>query len=556
MLDYAIAQKTCRFEQICFSLGATLLTFGFAVFALDSLTLICHGSIAAWQGWVALGISGGFCVIQPGRNSTRSQIVVLAIALGVIGLSLLISGAFYDLSWDGQTYHQEAILQLGAGWNPFCQTLADSVEHSVWLNHYPRTSWILATSLYQITHRLETAKAFNPLFLASSFFLSVGALRALTSVTKLQAGIIAALLAFNPIVIAQVLNFTIDGQVASLLLILGIILCLIGAEVEHFPLLLLFAAFSTVLLLNEKFTALIYATVFILSLLGWLFYKNRKAFYRATISLMLCIFTSVIGFGFNPYVTNVLNHGTPFYPLMGRNKIDIISDHIPANFFGKSRVEKLFVSLLAQSDAKLNTIAQLKIPFSVQRRELLAVQDARVGGFGVLFSGALCLSLVVFGMSWLQPFRLGLISALTILASTLINPEAWWARYVPQFWFLAPISILPGFMIHTSIPNRKVLRFCSYALVLVLSLNCFAIGAAVTYRAVQGNRMIQQQLHQLAQLNVKQVVVKYGLFRGNRSRFTEQGITWTEVKAEQLLPCRKPLNFYQSQTVFCPISKL
>ncbi|MBE9009079.1 hypothetical protein IQ250_02535 [Pseudanabaenaceae cyanobacterium LEGE 13415] len=539
--------------QICFALGATLLLFPFAIFALDCLTLAVGGSIAAWQAWVGLVISCGLCFQQ---NSNRKQaLIVLAIALGVIGLSLWVSGSIYDFSWDGQNYHQEAILQLSAGWNPFYRYLDQSLDHSIWLNHYAKASWMIQSSLYQMTQHLETAKAINWILLVASFCLTVAALRETIPLPKGWIIAIASLLALNPVVIVQLSSFTIDGLLASLLLILGVLLYWIGSGGTFMPLFWLAAA-SAILLINLKFTSLVYAIIFIFGLLVWLFFRDRKVFYQASIGFLFCLFIGVAGAGFNPYITNILKQGNPFYPLRGNENVDIIAPQIPKNFIGLNPIEKLLFSVFAESDDARNTTAQLKIPFSVKLREIGEVSSARVGGFGVLFSGAVCLSLIVVCFRKWKPFQLTTVALGTILASTLINPEAWWARYAPQVWFFMPMAIAPGWIVQKPALNRKVLRFSSYALALVLSINCASIVAPEIFQSIRGAITVNQQINKLKQSGITQVSVQYNLFRGNRTRFLEHGITWTEVNRNQKLPCKNPTQFYRSRTLFCPISKV
>src|SRR5512134_3888659 len=45
----------------------------------------------------------------------------LLAALGAMGLVVggaLLAAAFFDLSWDGQWYHQTAVYEMAEGWNP------------------------------------------------------------------------------------------------------------------------------------------------------------------------------------------------------------------------------------------------------------------------------------------------------------------------------------------------------------------------------------------------------------------------------------------------------
>lgn len=79
----------------------------------------------------------------------------------------------FDLSWDGQTYHQTAILQLHDGWNPYYATLSNTVQHSIWANHYPKASWIMAATILNFTNSIEASKCINLYFIVVSFLVSL-----------------------------------------------------------------------------------------------------------------------------------------------------------------------------------------------------------------------------------------------------------------------------------------------------------------------------------------------------------------------------------------------
>lgn len=62
----------------------------------------------------------------------------LLLLLAIIFLACIYAaGCLYDLSWDGQAYHQEAVIQLRNGWNPFHDAPLKGI-HSVWINHYAK----------------------------------------------------------------------------------------------------------------------------------------------------------------------------------------------------------------------------------------------------------------------------------------------------------------------------------------------------------------------------------------------------------------------------------
>ena len=62
-----------------------------------------------------LAVSTAFLLAK--RISPRPLRDILSVC-AIVALSAFAMGRIFDLSWDGQTYHQEAIFQLAHGWNP------------------------------------------------------------------------------------------------------------------------------------------------------------------------------------------------------------------------------------------------------------------------------------------------------------------------------------------------------------------------------------------------------------------------------------------------------
>ena len=116
-------------------------------------------------------------------------------------------------------------------------------------------------------------------------------------------------------------------------------------------------------------------------------------------------------------------------------------------FYRKNRFEKLALSLFAQSRNSLQEPPVLKVPFHVSAGEALAFTtwDTRFAGWGPLFSGALVISLVMMVFLWREKrdaFRIGAVVITWLLVSVLIFPEPWWARFVPQVWFLPVVALV------------------------------------------------------------------------------------------------------------------
>jgi hypothetical protein len=86
--------------------------------------------------------------------------------------------------------------------------------------------------------------------------------------------------------------------------------------------------------------------------------------------------------------------------------------------------------------------------FSKSDTGVFVYTDVRVGGFGPLFSGICLLTLIIIILityychkNYITVNNYILFLCFLIFLTVIINPESWWARYVPQLW-LIPLLIL------------------------------------------------------------------------------------------------------------------
>ena len=150
-----------------------------------------------------------------------------------------------------------------------------------------------------MTNRLETTKSTNFILLAASFCLSMGFLLRLNRFSYRKNLLFSVLLAFNPITFYQLLNTYLDGQLSSFLLCFIAVACLLYLDANRYFLILL--ASILIILINIKFTALVFAGIFTFGMLG-VFYlcKRRQAFKRALIVSVLSATFSPGGCGLFP----------------------------------------------------------------------------------------------------------------------------------------------------------------------------------------------------------------------------------------------------------------
>ncbi len=506
-------------------LGLTLL--------IQSLTFFLNGRVGYWQFPLALVLTVGihayvlFVSRWMSAEKTRRKYITLCLPILLVFITIGIADHFFDASEDGQEYHQEVAIQLVRGWNPHQTLFDEDLTNSLWINHYSKGTEIIQAGIYATTGKIETGKATNIMLLFASFLLSLSLL--LVKISTVKAWLISILLALNPIVVVQVLTYYVDGVLASifLLFIVAIILALQEKQWMHYLLITLLI----ILAFGVKFTAVVYMVLLMGAVFCWLlFNKQLKKHKTLIISFALGAVLGVLA-GFNPYVTNTLEYEHPFYPLMGPEKVDIMTRNAPASFTERSRIERFFVSLFSHTDNAImeyGSEPELKWPFTLNKIDIVSSGkvDTRIAGFGPLFSGIIVLAVVLFAILAAQFLRDNRFKNILFILITLgftiaIIPESWWARYIPQFWYV-PIVVLSA--AEWLLPDRhKLLKGVIYVVLIA--------NIGFSFMAIVQNLVITSQItHQLAILkdSGQTIVIDFRYSKSNRIRFEEQNIPYME----------------------------
>lgn len=118
-----------------------------------------------------IAAAGCFLYLRVLKIDRYNCLKIVSAVIIVCFLLTIISSFVIDSSWDGMAYHQEAVLQLHLGWNPIYQTLPVGVENSVWIENYPKMTWIFSNVMLDIYKSIEAGKVIH-FYLHSSLFLS------------------------------------------------------------------------------------------------------------------------------------------------------------------------------------------------------------------------------------------------------------------------------------------------------------------------------------------------------------------------------------------------
>ncbi|MEK7616130.1 MAG: hypothetical protein AAB420_02910 [Patescibacteria group bacterium] len=492
-----------------FILGSTIVLLFAVDLALATVMLLFKVSVSSWEIFVSAGIAlaiGFFLLRKYVKRFFVAFLLLLVILVILTAGSLKTAQTFVDLSYDGQAYHQTAIIMLAQGWNPlYEQVSADELKTLArWINHYPKASWIYGASLYKVFGDIESGKLYGLLFAAAAFFILLSLLLEMRY-RWWVASFVAMLVVFNPVTISESMSYYVDGPLFSLLVILCSLLGLFYIRKDKTILLTVGA--TLVILLNIKFTAVIYAAIAIVLMLFLMGINDHvKLVKQLALASLLSFFVGICLIGFNPYITNTFRDGNPFFPLAGKHAIDLKPYNVPQNFLHKNSAIILFYSIFSRSDSVRgpNTFAHLKLPFSVQKSEWQQFTDTstKEGGFGPLFGGALLVSLILIIPAFrrLKNYFSGsgrnkeeethkdfehmsyvvtaLVITVGIIISAAINPISSVARYVPQVWLIPFVLVLLG------------LRFKSKASAIVCSLvllTLFINSAVITKTYITTN---------------------------------------------------------------------
>lgn len=525
-----------RISNSLFTSGTIIIVFIASVVIATSFLFILGQSISYLNLLIALGIFILFIIWftfkSAGSLKTGQTAQIGLFVIGSFALSFALSICFYDLSFDGQAYQQEAIIQLAQGWNPIHDAPV-KIIHDMWINHYAKGPWYFAATIYKVTNRIEAGKAVNLLLILSSFFLILAIILSIDKKHPIRAIILSLIAALNPVAISQSFTYYIDGQLASLFLILISFAAMSFVRGGWLPKLGFFL--SLILFLNLKFTAVVYSLFVVVGFLASIWIDNRKQsiLKNGTVIAFAYVFGLFV-IGFNPYITNTIDHGYTFYPLAGTHAVNIVKTNMPYYFQGFNRFEKLGISLFSKTEnVQHGNRAVHKMPTRISRSELGAMvgPDCRIGGFGplcgliVILSFILVMAFLLLKKDHEKNTKKYVFMALIglLMLSAFVNPELWWARYVPQIWLIPFLVIALG--IYAA--KNRVCGFIAYILIIAMTINVSLISAAYLYGQVSLNRRLKAEMD-LMRKSKEPVLVKFGNFYSNRIRLKENNIQYKQ----------------------------
>lgn len=496
-----------------------------------------------------------FYLFQKNIKIKRKIIIGMFYLILCIGLPFIFSNT-YDLTQDGNGYHKLSIAYLKNGWNPIYQSHDDYVKENhlnsygkngLWINHYPKSLETVSAVMYEMTGSIESGKAVTTLVLISMSLLTFSYLSLFLN--KIPSFILSVLLALNPIVLAQLFNYYVDGLMGLCFAMELILLLTITITKKQDYKIWLYLTAVCAIFVNLKFTGLLYsgliAAVFYFY---WLFHyrKDREwlsIFKRATGWFILVFFTSIFIVGSSSYIKNTFTVGNPLYPLLGKNKVDIVTKMEPKSFNQKNSLEKFIISFFSKTE---NVIygqgePQLKNPLHVYDSELeeILISDVRIAGFGplsacffILGTILLIIELYLLNRKNKEKMKYFVLPIVCIVLSCILIGESWWARYVPQLYMLPWLSCVLCFMI--SLKNKKVLYMLRTlgiitGVIMVINASFYLNSRIQDFDTFQG---IQKDLNELKQQENIKLQLSVPAFFAYYYNLDDENISYQIVKEE------------------------
>lgn len=508
-------------------MGVTLFLFIVLIFIISAIILFSGSGTLSVSVYISLLISlcTAFFICSKYAFPIRKIVSCISSCFGIIVISFLISGLYYDLSFDGLSYHQDAIIQIKEGWNPYLAlTKPASGVHGNIVNAFPKGCWLVSASIYDLMENIEYGKAPNIVLLGSLFFISLYYF--LNKNIPISLSIIfSSLVSLNPIAISQIFTFYVDGQLATTF---GIFLFLLLLSIDYQKLfILIILAFIIVYLCNLKFTGLLLVLIFYACYVTYSLLIKQGRLGILVIGLALCF--SIL-FGFNPYITNTIKHQHPLYPLNRGSDVNIMDGNANRDFQEKSRGFKFFYSMFSipsNDYENYPSLALIPFSYSIEKLKFYGQPDLRFNGFGPLFGIVFVLSTLLLLSDFLQSthkanFVFYCILLLAVFC-ILIFPESWWARYIGMLWCYPLLIIFFSCSIHHRL---KLFPFFILSFLIINNLIVWPMTLQYIIRTQQAYKHHIQVLNSLPKDRIYHV--DFGLFPAMKKKLDELGFIYVE----------------------------
>ncbi len=488
------------FLNYVFNIGLFIILFVLLNMLITSILFIFKISVSNFNVIISSFITLllAIYIMKKDKMTLRNIIISVIVVIAIIILSVLTSWKTYDLTWDGNSYHKTAIGQLKDGWNPIYENIEEFNQsdknpfkinnvYGIWNNHYAKGYWIYSANIYKITNNIESGKSILLLAGISCFLICFSYFSMKMNI--IYSSILSLLIVLNPVYYTQINTFYNDGLLYIFLSLLILSLTKICDQKDNMvkPKKYFLYIIVLIILINIKFTSFVYSGIYSFAYYMYFLVEpnlRKNNLKRLTLSAIIALIIGLFVIGLSTYPKNLKVAGHIFYPLFGENKVDIMITNQPKSFQHISGLKKFFLSNFSKTDNITyfhDKTPKLKFPFTIYKDEFyhLAITDTRIGGYGILFSGILILSLIVISVGLYKIYKrnkelfwmffIPLISTLIII---IILEESWWARYLPQLYWVPIIAIIILIKFSSNIKFRILNIILILSMFLNLSFFC------------------------------------------------------------------------------------
>lgn len=456
-------------------LSLSFLTMFCFVFIGTAIFMFLDKGIGVWQfpviSLIGIIIYSYFRVKEDSNFSFKRGILYYLIYILLINLISLISQSIWDGSVDGRWYHSEAILRLTDGWNPIYYKLKNVDK---WSYYYCKSTWYTAANIKMFLGDMEKSKLYNIFFEITTIILSIPFIKNFFNTKTFKIPIIGAIIFFlNPIAWSQRFTFYQDSTLGLLLIMLIMISFFVWKDKSgiyrksNFFALFCVAAF----LANVKFTGLAYASLYLfLFLIFFIFTRNKEQSKKLFLFLLSSFLIITIVLGFSPYVKNTIENKNPFYPLIGKDTIDIMTPNTPQSIKDMNYLEKFIASQYLSPEGDLSKKYSFKYQdlFEMKDKRNYMGPDSRIRGFGIISFILMPLTII---LTLLYIFIRGknkaffFVIVLSVILTGIFSKEIWWARYFSYFWIM-PVMVTCAFFNNKSVFS-KFLAIISFIVIVI-----------------------------------------------------------------------------------------
>ncbi len=463
--------RTCE-HLILFYLGA--------IFSVTLINILTGADILKTLilTYAIFTVSSIFLIKNYWADCFKSYTVNVAL---IFLLALLSLHGTYDITSDSQTDHIRNFYSIVFGWNP-----SDLNSQSIHFNSFDyktdlyhnelasRPAYYLFLVGYLLTGVVDFGRYGVGILVAIILIYSIITLRHFY--TKKFTFIYSIMIVFSPVVISFLTSHYVDHilYISIILAILAATNFIITRRNESIGVLCL----AFFLMTSIKLSAIACSIIFLL------IFENITRAEKIVITKKqyLIIILSILVGWYDPYLKSFFVHGT-FFNFFSHGDNLTFHQLYRAIWPGKeiwfektNFALRLIQSIYSEYAINPDNVPNFKIPLNLTKDEILQIKnycpDARISGNGPLFSAIFTSSifLLVIGFSAIKKTKMPILLLTGIAISVLINPFAFWYRFVPQL-YLIPILIVLTITSEKFSIKKNFLYFLSNFVVTLIILN-------------------------------------------------------------------------------------